>query len=631
MFENIWLIPFLPLLAFLFLVFYGGRISRTVASWIGCGFLGVSAILSIIAVFAFINPPVSDPIKYVETTIGTWMEVGAFQANFGFRVDALSLLMTLVVTVVGTLIFIFSTEYMAEDRDYSRFFAYMNLFAFSMLVLVLADNLLFLILGWEGVGLCSYLLIGFWYNNPENGYAARKAFITTRIGAIGLILASLALFQTTGTLHLQSIFDTIVPDGGSPLWQVDSTIAVCVTAMLLLAAIGKSAQLPLQVWLPDAMAGPTPTSALIHAATMVTAGVYLIARTHPLFQLAPSIMMTVAIIGTATMLISGTTALVQRDIKRVLAYSTISQIGYMFMALGAGAFTAAMFHFYTHAIFKALLFLSAGAIITAQHHKQDMFEMGGLRKLLPSVYWPFLLGAASLAAIPFITSGFYSKDLILWKAYELESGHHFIVIAGFIGAFITAVYTFRMVFITFNGPSKTEISHKPGLPMVGVLTVLAILSVVAGFIEIPKHLGGIHAFSGFLGNVIRDSEPRAGISHTTEILFQGIATALVAIAILIAWKQYGKGATEAPILGGTGRFLYRGWNFDGLYKVMILNPYAAFCRFNHFDVIDMAYRFFGLLFRLLNILLSKTQDGLLRHYAFGIGFGAILLLLLFIF
>lgn len=629
--ENIWIIPLLPLVAFLLLVFFGRNLPRPALSLIGCGFLGISALLTLAAAGTFIPLISGDSgTKAMQTVVGSWMQVGEMEAHFGFRVDALSLLMTLVITVVGTLIFIFSTEYMAEDQDYGRFFAYMNLFAFSMLVLVLADNLALLILGWEGVGLCSYLLIGFWYQDPANGYAARKAFITTRIGAVGLILAALVLYASTGTLHLQTIFEKVAPLDGVALWQPDSAIAVAVTVLLLIAALGKSAQLPLQVWLPDAMAGPTPTSALIHAATMVTAGVYLIARTHLLFQLAPSVMLAVAIIGTATMLISGTAALVQRDIKRVLAYSTISQIGYMFMALGVGAFTAALFHFYTHAIFKALLFLGAGAVITALHHKQDMFEMGGLRKLLPQVYWPFLLGSASLAAVPFITSGFYSKDLILWKAYALEPGSMVFVVAGFLGALITAFYTFRMVFITFHGEAKTQVSHKPGLAMVGVLAVLGIGSVLAGFIETPKNLGGIHALSGYLGTVLHDAPYRPGVSLSTEIVFQAAATVIVVLGFILALMRYGKGAKTAPSLSPVGRFLYGGWDFDAAYHHFILKPYSAICRFNHFDIIDMLYRFFGLLLRLFNLLLSKSQDGLLRHYAIGLSFGVVLLLFLFI-
>ncbi len=629
--ENIWIIPVLPLVAFLLLVFFSRYLPRPVLSGIGCGFLGLSAILTLVASVAFCSQVFGEEGPHaVQSTIGTWMEVGALRADFGFHFDALSMLMTLVVTIVGTLIFIFSTEYMAEDEDFGRFFAYMNLFAFSMLVLVLADNLALLLLGWEGVGLCSYLLIGFWYKDPANGYAARKAFITTRIGAVGLVLAAVVLFAATNTLNLEAIFNKVSPAEGTPLWQPDSTIAVVVCLLLLVAALGKSAQLPLQVWLPDAMAGPTPTSALIHAATMVTAGVYLIARTHSLFLLAPSILLVVAIIGTATMLIAGTAALVQRDIKRVLAYSTISQIGYMFMALGVGAFTAAMFHFYTHAIFKALLFLGAGAVITAVHHKQDMFEMGGLRRKLPFVYLTFVLGAASLAAVPFVTSGFYSKDLILWKVFANEPGHLLFVVAGFIGAFLTAIYTFRMIFITFHGKAKTEVSHQPGFAMIGVLCVLAVGSVFAGFVETPKHLGGIHALSYYLGSVLQDASYRSGVSYQTEIVFQGIATVLVLVAFFFAWKRFGKGADTAPALSPTGQFLFDGWAFDKLYQNTLLYPFSAVCRFNHFDVIDMIYRFFGLTVKLFNILLSKSQDGLIRHYAIGLGFGAVLILFLFI-
>jgi len=373
MIENLWLIPVLPLLAFLVLSIFGGRFSRIVAASIGCGLMGLSALIALGAAFSFFG--IMSDQNAVSVSPGTWFAVGDFQPTFALHLDALSMLMTLVVTIVGFLIFLYSAEYMAEDTDFSRFFAYMNLFAFSMLTLVLADNFILIILGWEGVGLCSYLLIGFWYKNPANGYAARKAFITTRIGAVGLILAAVLIFKTTGLTNIQEVL----------AWMLEGNIdrgtatANAIAVLLLIAALGKSAQLPLQVWLPDAMAGPTPTSALIHAATMVTAGVYLLARTHVIFELAPGIMATVAALGTATMLIAGSSALAQTDIKRVLAYSTISQIGYMFMALGVGAWTAAMFHFYTHAIFKALLFLGAGSIIHAVHGEQNMFRMGGLR------------------------------------------------------------------------------------------------------------------------------------------------------------------------------------------------------------------------------------------------------------
>ncbi len=619
--NLLWLIPVLPLTAFLILALFGRRLPKALSTVVGCAFMGASGILAIIIALQFLLNLETTP-SYTWSS-GTWFTVGDFSPEFAFHLDGLSMLMTLVITLIGFLIFLFSTAYMATDEDISRFFAYMNLFAFSMLTLVLADNFLLLLLGWEGVGLCSYLLIGFWYTNPENGYAARKAFITTRIGAVGLILATVLVFRATGTLNIEEV---LLIAGN---WVSGNAIVTAIAVLLLLAALGKSAQLPLQVWLPDAMAGPTPTSALIHAATMVTAGVYLIARTHVIFELAPMVMTAVAIIGTATMLIAGSSALIQRDIKRVLAYSTISQIGYMFMALGVGAWTAAMFHFYTHAVFKALLFLGAGAIITAVHHKQDMFEMGGLRKVIPGVFYPFLLGCLSLAAVPFITSGFYSKDLILWKAYTSTEGNILFVVAGLVGAFITAIYTFRMVFITFNGKQHTEVDHKPGPIMVGVLAILGIGSVLAGFVETPHVLGSIHLFSDMLQYSVQDVTMNK-VDYSQEWVLMGISTLLVVAGTGYAWMKYGKGAEAAPTMSPLNRFLYNGWDFDSAYQHFILNPYASFCRAIGIDIIDLLYKLVGLIARFFNLVLSRAQDGFVRHYALGIAFGTILVIYLFI-
>ncbi|HEY1163713.1 MAG TPA: NADH-quinone oxidoreductase subunit L, partial [Chitinophaga sp.] len=401
----LWLIPALPFFSALMLILGWRVFTRAAVSIIGCGSIGVSALLTIVLGIEFMQSGQTSAVQH----LWEWMQAGTFSAGADLRLDALSLCFVFVITFVGFLIHVYSTGYMAEDADYGRFFACMNLFVGAMLVLVLADNLLLLYFGWEGVGLCSYLLIGFWYKDPANGYAARKAFVVTRVGDTAMAIALFMLFQFTGSLQIQGILDK-----APTLWTVGNTTVVWIAFLLLGGAVGKSAQLPLQTWLPDAMAGPTPVSALIHAATMVTAGVYLIARMHTLFELAPAAQTGVAIVGAITLLLAGCSALVQRDIKRVLAYSTISQIGYMFLALGVGAWSAAIFHFVTHAFFKALLFMGAGAVIVAMHHEQDMMKMGGLRKQLPAVYWVFLVGSASLAALPFITSGFYSKDQIVW-------------------------------------------------------------------------------------------------------------------------------------------------------------------------------------------------------------------------
>ena len=364
MFDFLWLIPVLPFAGAAVLLLFGPRMSRAGAAVAGCGSIAASAAVASFAAWQFIAAP--PPGGGVEQVLWTWIGVGNFRPDIGFRWDALSVVMTLVVTWVGFLIHLYSTEYMGGDEGFSRFFGYMNLFVGSMLTLVLGNNLLLLFLGWEGVGLCSYLLIGFWYTAPENGRAAQKAFIVTRVGDTAMTIGLFILFYGLGTLHIQTMLER-----APGVWSAGSGMAVAAAALLLGGAVGKSAQLPLQTWLPDAMAGPTPTSALIHAATMVTAGVYLIARTHTIFTLAPPVLFAVAVVGALTLLMAGFSALVQDDIKRVLAYSTVSQIGYMFLALGVAAWSTALFHFMTHAFFKALLFLATGVVIEAMHHEQD--------------------------------------------------------------------------------------------------------------------------------------------------------------------------------------------------------------------------------------------------------------------
>ena len=416
MHDPIWLIPALPLAGFLILALSGGRLKAQVAAGVGCVSVGLSMAAALLVLADFIHAPPAG-LAY-SRPLWTWFAAGGLACGIGFYLDSLSLVMTAVITVVAFLIHLYSVRFMegenkeldskARYEGYGRFFAYMNLFVASMLILVLADNLLLLYLGWEAVGLCSYLLIGFWYGEAANARAAVKAFVVTRIGDTALIIGLFLLASHLGSLQIQEVMQRA---GG--LWVPGSLVASAAAALLLGGAVGKSAQIPLQVWLPDAMAGPTPVSALIHAATMVTAGVYLIARMHPLFTLAPGVLLVVAVIGASTLLIAAGSACVQRDIKRALAYSTMSQVGYMFLALGVGAWSAAIFHLVTHAFFKALLFLSAGVVIQALGNEHDIFRMGGLRKALPVAFWTFLIGAASLSALPFVTAGFYSKDLIL--------------------------------------------------------------------------------------------------------------------------------------------------------------------------------------------------------------------------
>jgi NADH-quinone oxidoreductase subunit L len=495
MLDLLWLVPALPFLGFLILAIGGKRLSRAFIPIIGAGSIGISAIITLLIGSEFLN---SSPAEHSFTQVlWSWVNVGTFNPQIAFHLDALSMVFIFVITFVGFFIHLYSVEFMREDEGYSRFFAYMNLFVGSMLVLVLADNLFLLYLGWEGVGLCSYLLIGFWYKIPANGTAARKAFIMTRVGDTAMAIGLFMLFQNFGTLNIGEIL-TQAPQH----WSVGDTTAVVIALLLLGGAVGKSGQLPLQSWLPDAMAGPSPVSALIHAATMVTAGVYLIARTNVIFTLAPFAQTMVAVVGAITLLIAGFSALTQRDIKRTLAYSTISQIGYMFLALGVGAWSAAIFHFMTHAFFKALLFLAAGVIIEALHHEHDMFKMGGLRKKMPLVFWTFLAGAASLAALPLITAGFYSKDAILWYSFAGEKGGTWFWIAGVLGAFITSIYTARMVILVFFGESKTEIGHMPGKLMTYPLVLLAFFAVFAGFIELPHNFGHVEKMSELLSGSV---------------------------------------------------------------------------------------------------------------------------------
>ena len=454
------LIPALPLAGFLVLSMAGRKLSKSAIAIIGAGTVGIASIIVIAIAIQFLqNPPAGNAYSQ---TLWQWMRTGNFSCDISLRVDALSLVFIFIITFVGALIHIYSAAFMRPDRDYARFFASMNLFVCAMLLLVMADNLVLMYLGWEGVGLCSYLLIGFWYETPANCHAANKAFYVTRIGDTAMIIGLFLLFNELGTLNIPSILELSASKFAS-----DSTTITWIAILLLLGGMGKSAQLPFQTWLPDAMAGPSPVSALIHAATMVTAGVYLVARMHPLFLLSPLAMDITAIVGAATLLVAGCSAMVQTDIKRILAYSTISQVGYMFLALGTGAFSAGIFHFFTHAFFKALLFLAAGAVIESLHHEHNIFKMGGLKNRMPVVFYTFLSGAAALAALPLVTAGFFSKDQILWYAWSANNGNPMLYFTALLGAFITALYSTRLMLVVFFGEMKTPVSKLPGRLLIG--------------------------------------------------------------------------------------------------------------------------------------------------------------------
>ena len=610
---NLLFLTFLsPLLGFLILAFGRGRIPEKFAAVIGVGSIGVAAAVAAIAGWDFLHH-VPEGGAFVQP-LWTWMQVGAFKPDFALRLDGLSLTMMGVITGVGFLIHLFASWYMRGDDGYGRFFSYMNLFVASMMFLVLGDNLLFVYFGWEGVGLCSYLLIGFWYKDPNNGAAARKAFIVTRVGDTFMAIGLFWLFHSTHTLNIQQALD-VAP----VLFKPGSFVVTGIALLLLGGAVGKSAQLPLQTWLPDAMAGPTPVSALIHAATMVTAGVYLIARTHTLFELAPFAQQMVGLTGAVTLLIAGFTALVQTDIKRILAYSTMSQIGYMFLALGAGAWSAAIFHLMTHAFFKALLFLASGAVILACHHEQDIFKMGGLRKKLPIAFWSFMIGGMALCAVPYISVGFYSKDEILWQAYA--GGHINLFWAGLFGAFLTSIYTFRLIFTVFFGEAKTDAHQGHGVSYWLPLSVLMVLSTAVGALIHPP-------LAGVLPAAPEGADNNHGLEMQVQLLSGVVALGGIAIA---GWLFFGRPAfVESLKRNALSKLLARWWGaafgFDWLYDRLFVKPFLWAVRVNSKDVFDQIIGIVPVLLTSLNKATALTQTGRLRWYTASVAVGAVLVI-----
>lgn len=603
MIELLSWIPLSPFLGFLILVLAGEWLPRPVIAWVGVGTVAVSAVLVALVGAEFLNGTM-EPDRM---TLGQWMDVGELSIPIGFYLDALSVTMLFVVTGVGFLIHLYSAGFMADDPGYARFFAYMNLFVSAMLVLVLADNLPLLFLGWEGVGLGSYLLIGFWYEDPNNGYAARKAFVMTRIGDTALLIGLFLLFTELHTFDIQQLMLRATSQ-----WLPGALLPVVAAALLLGGALGKSAQLPLQSWLPDAMAGPTPVSALIHAATMVTAGVYLIARTNALFMMAPSVQFAVAVIGTITLLMAGCSALAQTDIKRILAYSTISQIGYMFLALGVGAWSSAIFHLLTHAFFKALLFLAAGAVIFCFHHEHNIFKMGGLRKTMPLAFLSFLIGSAALSALPF-TSGFYSKHEILSSVYSVSPG---LWAAGCLGAIITGLYSFRLVFVVFFGVQSQAVEKRLGWRLSLPLVLLSALALFGGMLSIsldsvfPALLNPDHGFS----------------------LVYVITVAAPFVGLLIAMLFYLDGGYSVQRLVGSGRanririFCFNGWGIDALYDILVLQPFKTIAKLNKNDVVDRIYTTIVSLSRGGHLMASALQTGSIRGYTSSIAFGTVVII-----
>jgi len=576
---------------------------------VGWGSVGLAALVAAYAGIDFFN----NGQQVFNQALWTWMQVGNFKIDVNLTLDGLSLTMLSVVTGVGFLIHMFASWYMRGEEGYSRFFAYTHLFIARRVVLVLADILMLMYLGWEGVGLCSYLLIGFYYTNPNNGAAAMKAFIITRVGDVFLAFALFILYNELGTLNFREMME-LAPQH----FAADNHMLQWATLMLLGGAVGKSAQLPLQTWLADAMAGPTPVSALIHAATMVTAGVYLIARTHGLFLMTPEVLHLVGIIGAVTLVLAGFAALVQTDIKRVLAYSTMSQIGYMFLALGVQAWDAAIFHLMTHAFFKALLFLSSGSVILACHHEQNIFKMGGLRKSIPLVYVCFLVGGAALSALPLITAGFFSKDEIL--AGALANGHLNLMIAGLAGAFMTSLYTFRMIFITFHGEEKIHAHAGKGITHHLPLIVLLILSTFIGAMIVPP----------LKGVLPETSELAHGSVLTLEI-----ASGVVAIVgiLLAAALWLGKRTLVTAIANSAvGRFFstwwFAAWGFDWLYDKVFVKPYLGVAWLLSRDPLNSLMNIPALLARGANKGLVVSENGYLRWYLASMSIGAVVVLAL---
>lgn len=602
-----------PLIGFLILATGRDKISEKLATMIGVGAMALSALTTAMVGASYLAGS-SD--KTVFITLWTWLSVGDFAPKFGLALDGLSLTMTAIITGVGFLIHLFASWYMKGEAGFVRFFSYLNLFVASMLLLVQADNLLLMYLGWEGVGICSYLLIGFYYQNRANGRAAIKAFTVTRVGDVFLAIGLFLLFREFGTLDIHAIIAK-APE----VFALNDPVMILTALMLVGGAFGKSAQIPLHTWLADAMAGPTPVSALIHAATMVTAGVYLIARMHPIFMLAPEVLLyVVGGVGALSMLVAGFCALAQTDIKRVLAYSTMSQLGYMFITLGVGAWQVAIFHLMTHAFFKALLFLASGAVIISTHHEQNIFKMGGLRKKIPLVFWSFVVGGGALVALPFVTVGFYSKEAILWEAYA--TGHMSLFWAGVFGAFLTSIYTFRLIYLVFFGQEKTHGDKLSGISYALPLAVLLILSTGLGALIHPPLANVLPAS---VGSTLTEGK------HTAEI----IAISITALGLALAYFLYvmNKGVLLGKWTGSTlgGAFTYwcyHGLGFDALYDIVFVKPFLMICKMLKSDPVDRLWNVLPCLASVGNWLLIKTQTGRLGSHAlsFGVGLAVILVL-----
>lgn len=583
MINLVWLVPLFPLLGFLINGLGRNSLPKSVVSFTACISVLASFIVSL-GIFFELN---SSDTKSFLIPLFDWISAGTVKVPFSFMVDPLSALMLLIVTGIGFLIHVYSAGYMSHDAGFAKFFAYLNLFIFFMLLLVLGSNYVIMFIGWEGVGLCSYLLIGFWYTNSSYASAAKKAFIMNRIGDLGFLIAVFLIFTTFNSVEFAVVF----PLAANML--AGDTALIIITALLFVGAIGKSAQLPLFTWLPDAMAGPTPVSALIHAATMVTAGIYMIARSNILFTLAPQTLYVVAIIGLATLLLAATIAVSQTDIKKVLAYSTVSQLGYMFLGLGVGAYTGAFFHVITHAFFKALLFLGAGSVIHAMSNEQDMRNMGGLKKRLPVTFLTMMIGTIAIAGLPPF-AGFFSKDEILAHVYEYNK---LFWALGVLGAIFTSFYMFRMMFLTFNGKFRgtTEQDHhlhESPSSMTVPLIILAVLSAIGGFIGIPELLGGNHWLAGFLAPVFEASAGKVqpfSLDHSTEYILMAVSVTGALGSLVFAYNRYVKNshipAEDRGERSSLAKLSYNKYYIDEIYNSLITRPLDSLSAF-FYTVVD---------------------------------------------
>ncbi|RFM29608.1 NADH-quinone oxidoreductase subunit L [Deminuibacter soli] len=626
--NLVYLIPFFPLLGFLINGLFRKSLNKPLIGIIGSGSILASFVVSLLLFFQ-VKSNGALPVQ----PLFSFIDVESFKIAFAFQVDQLSSLFLLIITGIGFLIHLYSTSYMHDEpaEHFGRYFAYLNLFVFSMLLLVLGANYVIMFIGWEGVGLCSYLLIGFWFKNNNYNYAAKKAFVMNRIGDLGFLLAVFWILAKLGTVEYYEVFAQTAKLSNADIFGI--------TILLFIGATGKSAQIPLYTWLPDAMAGPTPVSALIHAATMVTAGIYMIARSNILYTMAPVTQVIIAVIGLATAVFAATIALKQNDIKKVLAYSTVSQLGYMFLGLGVGAYTGAVFHVMTHAFFKALLFLGAGSVIHAMGGEQDIRKMGGLAKKMPQTNWTFLVACFAIAGVPPL-SGFFSKDEILAAAFEKNSLLYYIGVAG---ALMTAFYMFRLYAMTFLGQfrgthEQEHHLHESPAAMTIPLIVLAILAAVGGLIGIPEAiLPNAHKLEAFLEPVFEQStryvHEAHTVSHSTELMLMGVVTVIIIGVIVAAWRKFSKYQYSDAEETGLGKVLENKWYVDEIYDAVIVNPLLKLAGFlknvvekSGIDgIVNGVGRFVGYSARQLRLL----QSGQVGNYILFMVLSLVVLFLVF--